>query len=66
MFGKKKPKIEQPMTPEELSRYNDKKIADAEIEHFHVPTDSIEIIKYKKRVNHAVFATPTTSKTHLK
>ena len=49
MFFKKKPKIEQPMTPEELSRYNDKKIADAEIEHFHVTTDSIEIIKYKKR-----------------
>lgn len=49
MFGKKKPKIEQPMTPEELSRYNDKKIADAEIEHFHVTNDSIEIIKYKKR-----------------
>ena len=49
MFGKKKTKIEQPMTPEELSRYNDKKIADAEIEHFHVTTDSIEIIKYKKR-----------------
>ena len=49
MFGKDKTKIEQPMTPEELSRYNDKKIADAQIEHFHVTTDSAEIIKYKKR-----------------
>ncbi len=49
MFGKKKIKIEQPMTPEELSRYNDKKIADAQIEHYHVTADSAEIIKYKKR-----------------
>lgn len=49
MFGKKKPKIEQPITPEELSRLNDKKIADAEIEHFHVKNDSIDIVKYKKR-----------------
>ncbi len=49
MFGKKKAKIEQPITPEELSRLNDKKMADAEIEHFHVKNDSIEIVKYKKR-----------------
>lgn len=49
MFGKKKSKIEQPLTPEELSRLNDKKIADSEIEHFHVKNDSIEIVKYKKR-----------------
>lgn len=49
MFGKKKTKIEQPITPEELSRLNDKKMADAEIEHFHVKNDSIEIVKYKKR-----------------
>ena len=49
MFGKKKPKIEQPITPEELSRLNDKKMADSEIEHFHVKNDSIEIVKYKKR-----------------
>lgn len=49
MFGKLKKKIEPPMTPEELSRYNDKKIADAEIERFHVKTDSIEIVKYNKR-----------------
>lgn len=49
MFGKKKTKIEQPMTPVELSRYNDKKISDAQIEHFHVTADSAEIVKYKKR-----------------
>ena len=49
MFGKKKTKIEQPITPEELSRLNDKKMADSEIEHFHVKNDSIEIVKYKKR-----------------
>lgn len=49
MFGKKKTKIEQSLTPEELSRLNDKKISDSEIEHFHVKNDSIEIVKYKKR-----------------
>ncbi len=49
MFGKKKPKIEQPITPEELSKLNDKKMADSQIEHFHVKNDSIEIVKYKKR-----------------
>ncbi len=49
MFGKKKTKTEQPMTPEELSRYNQKKMADAQIEHFHVTADSKEIVKYKKR-----------------
>ena len=49
LFGKKKPKIEQPITPEELSRLNDKKMADAQIEHFHVKNDSIDIVKYKKR-----------------
>ncbi len=49
MFLNKKPKTEQPMTPEELSRYNDKRIADAEIERFHVKADSADIVKYKKR-----------------
>ena len=49
MFGNKKKKIEQEITPEELSRLNDKKIADAQIEHFHVKADSIEIVKYNKR-----------------
>lgn len=51
MFGKKKSKIEQPITPEELSRLNDKQIADSDIEHFHVKNDSIEIVKYRKRRN---------------
>ncbi len=49
MFGRDKTKIEEQITPEELSRLNDKKIADAEIERFHVKTDSIEIVKYNKR-----------------
>ena len=49
MFFKKKPKIEQPMTPEEFSRYTDKQVSDPDIKHFHVKNDSIEIIKYKKR-----------------
>lgn len=49
MFFKKKKIAEQEITPEELSRLNDKKIADSQIEHFHVKNDSIEIVKYKKR-----------------
>lgn len=49
MFGKKKTKIEQPITPEELSKLNDKKMADSQIEHFHVKNDSIEIVKYNRR-----------------
>ncbi len=49
MFGRKKSKIEQPFTPEELSRYNDKKTADSSVERFHVKTDSTEIVKYDKR-----------------
>ena len=55
MFGKKKPKIEQPITPEELSRLNDKKMADAEIEHFHVKNDSIEIVKAQTAFEHYPF-----------
>lgn len=49
MFGNKKTKIEQPITPEELSKLNDKKMADSQIEHFHIKNDSMEIVKYKKR-----------------
>lgn len=49
MFGENKTKIEQNITPEELSKLNDKKLADAEIERFHVKIDSEEIVKYKKR-----------------
>lgn len=49
MFGNKKSKIEEPMTPEELSKYNDKQTADPVIEHFHVQTDSTKIVQYNKR-----------------
>lgn len=49
MFGKRRKKIEQTFTPEELSRLNDKTMADSQIEHFHVQNDSIEIVKYKRR-----------------
>lgn len=49
MFGKEKSNIEQNITPEQLSKLNDKNIADAEIERFHIKTDSAEIVKYKKR-----------------
>ncbi len=49
MFGKNKKKIEEPMTPEELSKYNDKETADPVIKHFHVQTDSTKIVGYKKR-----------------
>lgn len=48
MFGKKK-KIEQPITPEELSKRNDTEMFDPDIEHFHVKNDSEDIVKYKKR-----------------
>lgn len=51
MFGKNKSKIEHPITPEELTKYNDKNIADSDIEHLHVKNDSIEIVKYRKRRN---------------
>lgn len=49
MFGKDKSKIEQNVTPEELSKSIDKSVADKEIEHFHVKADSMEIAKYKRR-----------------
>lgn len=49
MFGKNKSKIEQNVTPEELSKSIDKSVADREIEHFHVKADSMEIAKYKRR-----------------
>lgn len=49
MFGKNKKKIEEPMTPEELSKYNDKETTDPVIKHFHVQTDSTKIVAYKKR-----------------
>ncbi len=49
MFFSKKPKIEQPVTPEELSKFNDKSIADSDIKHLHVRNDSIDVINYKKK-----------------
>ena len=49
MFGKKKTKSEQPITPEELSQLNDKQTADPTIRKFHVTTDSAQIMALKKR-----------------
>ncbi len=49
MFGKKKTKSEQPITPEELSQLNDKQTADPTIRKFHVTTDSAKIMALKKR-----------------
>lgn len=49
MFLKNKKKTEQEITPQELSRLNDKQTAAAEIERFHIKTDSAEIVKYGKR-----------------
>lgn len=49
MFSKKKKKTEQEITPQELSKLNDKQTAVPEIEHFHIKTDSAEIVKYSKR-----------------
>lgn len=45
----RKPKTEQPVTPEELSKFNDKTTADPTVERFHVKTDSAEIVALKKR-----------------
>lgn len=49
MFSRNKKKTEQEITPQELSRLNDKETAVAEIEHFHIKTDSAEIVKYSKK-----------------
>lgn len=49
MFGKDKTKIEQPITPEELSKENDKEMLHPDIKHFHVKNDSMEIVEYSKR-----------------
>ena len=49
MFGKDKTKIEQPITPEELSKLNDKMTANPTIRKYHVNTDSAQIVKLKKR-----------------
>ena len=49
MFGKKKTKSEQPITPEELSKQNEKETAHPSIRKYHVTTDSAKIISLKKR-----------------
>ena len=49
MFGKNKTKIEQPITPEELSKLNDKETANPTIRKYHVRTDSAQIVGLKKR-----------------
>ena len=49
MFGKNKTKSEQPITPEELSRLNDKQTANPAIRKYHVTTDSAQIVALKKR-----------------
>ena len=49
MFGKKKTKSEQPITPEELSKLNDKQTANPSVRKYHVRTDAEDIVKLKKR-----------------
>lgn len=49
MFGKKKTKSEQPITPEELSKLNDKQTAHPSVRKYHVRTDAEDIVKLKKR-----------------
>lgn len=49
MFGKKKTKSEQPITPEELSKHNDKQTAHPAVRKYHVRTDAEDIVRLKKR-----------------
>ena len=49
LFGKKKTKSEQPITPEELSKLNDKQTAHPAIRKYHVGTDAAAIVGLKKR-----------------
>ena len=49
MFGKKKTKSEQPITPEELNKLNDKQTAHPSVRKYHVRTDAEDIVKLKKR-----------------
>lgn len=49
MFFNKKTKNEQPVTPEELSNYIDKSVANPVIKHLHIRNDAIDVIKYKRR-----------------
>ena len=49
MFGKKKTKSEQPITPEELNKLNDKQTAHPSVRKYHVRTDAEDIVRLKKR-----------------
>ena len=49
MFGKKKTKSEQPITPEELSKLNDKQTQNPTLRKYHVGMDSAQIVGLKKR-----------------
>lgn len=49
MFGKNKTKIEQPITPEELNKLNEKETSHPAIRKYHVTTDSAQIVALKKR-----------------
>jgi hypothetical protein len=49
LFGKKKTKSEQPITPEELSKLNDKQTAHPSVRKYHVRTDAEDIVRLKKR-----------------
>lgn len=44
-------KMQEQFTPQELSKFNDKSTTAAELERFHIRTDSAEIVAYKKRRN---------------
>ena len=46
----KKNKQQDPITPEELSRFNDKSTADPDLSRFHVKTDAAEVVKYDSGV----------------
>ena len=45
----KKNKQQDSITPEELSRFNDKSTADPDLSRFHVKTDAAEVVKYDRR-----------------
>lgn len=49
MFGKKKTKSEQPITPEELSKLNDKQTTHPSVRKYHVRPDAEDIVKLRKR-----------------
>ena len=49
MFGKKKNKIEQPVTPQELSQFNDRSTAAPLVRKYHVNTETAQVLALKKR-----------------